>query len=190
MNEQTLQQHDIIVERCKDLFTAKLKDYGPSWLIFRLPSLTDQILIKAKRIRTLEELKGKSLVPEGAESEYIGILNYCVMALMKIWYADSLPDRDALLLADLKVEDGVLIELYEQVVTRTKELMLRKNHDYGEAWRDMRISSITDQILVKIQRIKALEESNDKPLVSEDIDAQYSDILNYSIFALFKLTAL
>ncbi len=186
MKEATHREYDEVVSRCKKVFIDKLKDYGPSWLIFRLPSLTDQILIKAKRIRRLEELKGRSLIPENVDVEYIGILNYCVMALIKLWHAEQISSGDPFALTDLEIEHSVFESLYGQVVARTKELMEKKNHDYGEAWRDMRIASITDQILVKIHRIKAIEDNDGRTLVSEQIDSQYSDILNYCVFALIK----
>jgi len=180
-------EYDKIIVECKQLFLNKLSDYGPSWILFRLPSLTDQILIKAKRIRRLEELKGKSMIPESIDVEYRGILNYCVMALIKLWFSEKIPSSDSFLAGNIEVNPSILENLYDQVVKRTKELMYRKNHDYGEAWKEMRITSITDQILVKIYRIKTIEGNKRKLLTSEDIDAQYSDILNYCVFALIKL---
>jgi len=180
-------EYDKIIVECKQLFLNKLSDYGPSWILFRLPSLTDQILIKAKRIRRLEELKGKSMIPESIDVEYRGILNYCVMALIKLWFSEKIPSSDSFLAGNIEVNPSILENLYDQVVKRTKELMYRKNHDYGEAWKEMRITSITDQILVKIYRIKTIEENKRRLLTSEDIDAQYSDILNYCVFALIKL---
>jgi len=180
-------EYDKIIVECKQLFLNKLSDYGPSWILFRLPSLTDQILIKAKRIRRLEELKGESMIPESIDVEYRGILNYCVMALIKLWFSEKIPSSDSFLAGNIEVNPSILENLYDQVVKRTKELMYRKNHDYGEAWKEMRITSITDQILVKIYRIKTIEGNKRKLLTSEDIDAQYSDILNYCVFALIKL---
>jgi len=180
-------EYDKIIVECKQLFLNKLSDYGPSWILFRLPSLTDQILIKAKRIRRLEELKGESMIPESIDVEYRGILNYCVMALIKLWFSEKIPSSDSFLAGNIEVNPSILENLYDQVVKRTKELMYRKNHDYGEAWKEMRITSITDQILVKIYRIKTIEENKRRLLTSEDIDAQYSDILNYCVFALIKL---
>ncbi len=187
-NQNMPEHYGEVVSHCKELYLAKLKDYGPSWVIFRLTSLTDQLLIKAKRIRRLEELQGKSLVSEGVDVEYKGILNYCVMALIKLWFNDKLPSMDILLNEKSQGLDEVQAgELYDEVLKRTGELMSRKNHDYGEAWRDMRLPSITDQILVKIQRIRSIEQNKKKPMISEDIDSHYSDILNYCIFALIKL---
>lgn len=187
MSIKAEKEYDKIIVECKQLFLNKLSDYGPSWILFRLPSLTDQILIKAKRIRRLEELKGKSMIPESIDVEYRGILNYCVMALIKLWFSEKIPSSDSFLAGNIEVNPSILENLYDQVVKRTKELMYRKNHDYGEAWKEMRITSITDQILVKIYRIKTIEENKRRLLTSEDIDAQYSDILNYCVFALIKL---
>lgn len=187
MSIKAEKEYDKIIVECKQLFLNKLSDYGPSWILFRLPSLTDQILIKAKRIRRLEELKGESMIPESIDVEYRGILNYCVMALIKLWFSEKIPSSDSFLAGNIEVNPSILENLYDQVVKRTKELMYRKNHDYGEAWKEMRITSITDQILVKIYRIKTIEGNKRKLLTSEDIDAQYSDILNYCVFALIKL---
>ena len=187
MSIKAEKEYDKIIVECKQLFLNKLSDYGPSWILFRLPSLTDQILIKAKRIRRLEELKGESMIPESIDVEYRGILNYCVMALIKLWFSEKIPSSDSFLAGNIEVNPSILENLYDQVVKRTKELMYRKNHDYGEAWKEMRITSITDQILVKIYRIKTIEENKRRLLTSEDIDAQYSDILNYCVFALIKL---
>ncbi|MFA4915730.1 MAG: DUF1599 domain-containing protein [Syntrophales bacterium] len=189
MSIKTERDYDGNIADCKQLFLNKVSDYGPSWILFRLPSLTDQMLIKAKRIRRLEELKGKSMIPESIDVEYRGILNYCVMALINLWFPGKIPLSDSCLAGTIVLEPSVLKDLYDQVIRKTKELMYRKNHDYGEAWKEMRITSITDQILVKIYRIKAIEEHKKKLLASEDIDAQYSDILNYCVFALIKLKA-
>ena len=165
---------------------GKLKDYGASWILLRLPSLTDQILIKAKRIRRLEELKGKSMIPEGVDVEYRGILNYCVTALIKLWYPQRIPSADAFLAGDTKISSSLLGNLYDEVTNRTRQLMCKKDHDYGGAWSEMRMSAITDQILVKIYRIKSIEENTEQPAMSEGTDAHYSDILNYCVFALMK----
>jgi len=187
MSIKTEREYDKIIAECKQLFLNKVSDYGPSWTLFRLPSLTDQILIKARRIRRLEELKGKSMIPEGIDVEYRGILNYCVMALIKLWFSEKIPSSDSFLAGNIEIDPSVLENLYDRVVKRTKELMYRKNHDYGEAWKEMRVTSVTDQILVKIFRIKTIEGNKRELLISEDIDAQYSDILNYCVFALVKL---
>lgn len=187
MSIKTEEEYDEIIKECKQLFLNKVKDYGPTFMIFRFPSLTDQVLIKAKRIRSLEELNGKSMIPESIDVEYRGILNYCVMALIRLWFSEEIDSSDLFLERVAEFDLPTLEALYDRVIRRTKELMLNKNHDYREVWREMRISSITDQVLIKIHRIKTIEENERKLLTSEDIDAQYSDILNYCVFALIKL---
>ncbi len=175
--EQTNKQFDQVVEKCRDLFRRKTKDYGTAWRILRTSSLTDQIFIKAQRIRTLEE-KGFSKVGEGIEDEFIGILNYAVMALIQM----ELPQGE-----EMEMEPEKAMALYNQQVAFTKELMMKKNHDYGEAWRDMRVSSFTDLILMKLLRIKQIEDNEGKTIVSEGIDSGYRDIINYAVFALIKM---
>ncbi len=175
-------------KECRDLFMRKAADYGDSWRLFRLPSLTDQIFIKARRIRQLEEMPDRPAVPEGAAEEYRGIFNYAVMALMRLWHADRLPGidpRDGWTAADLPPAE--LSGLYDEVVARLEDLMRRKNHDYGEAWRMMRLSSFTDQILVRVWRLKKMEDNGGKAAASEGADANYADIANYSLFALIRL---
>lgn len=177
------------VNNCKALFLRKAADYGGSWRLFRLPSLTDQIFIKARRIRQLEELEDGPAVPEGAAEEYMGIFNYAVMALMRLWYPGDLPEidlgaeqgRDPISLTDLAA-------IYQRVADRLRELMRRKNHDYGEAWRAMRLSSITDQVLVRVWRLKKMEDNAGRTLASEGADANYADIANYCVFALIRLS--
>lgn len=154
-----------------------MKDYGASWRIMRLKSLTDQIFIKANRIRNIEDNIVQK-IDEGVEPEFIGLVNYGIIALIQI---ELLENSDT----ELKYEKA--LEMYDKYAKMTKELMLNKNHDYGEAWRDMRISSYTDLILMKINRIKQIENNQGKTLISEGIDSHYSDIVNYSIFALIKL---
>ncbi|MBU0530259.1 MAG: DUF1599 domain-containing protein [Candidatus Aenigmatarchaeota archaeon] len=190
MTEKTEDLFDRIVTECKEIFQNKMKDYGSSWLLFRLSSITDQIFIKAKRIRTIEE-KGESKIPEGAEHELKGILNYCVMALIRIWHASELPESDSLLKdkeIKIDVDPSKMEELYDNVITRIRELLVKKNHDYGEAWRDMRVPSITDEILVKAYRVMEIDRKKEKLIASEDLDAQYSDIVNYCVFALIHLS--
>ena len=183
-------QYDSVVADCRRLFLGKAKDYGVSWLVFRLPSLTDQIMIKARRIRRLEETEGVSRIPEGVDVEYRGILNYCVMAVIKLWYSEQIPQADRVLDGEETLDPLPLLEeFYGNVVSRTKGLLERKNHDYDEAWRDMRLSSITDQILVKLMRIKAIERNQGEVTISEGLDSHYSDILNYCAFALINLQA-
>lgn len=178
MQTNTIEQYDQVIKSCKDLFIKKTKDYGTAWRILRLPSITDQIFIKAQRIRTLEEKK-VSKVNEGIVPEYIGIINYCVIALMQL----QMNENDELELATEKVST-----MFDQKVEETKNLMLDKNHDYGEAWRDMRVGSLTDLILMKLFRVKQIEDNAGNTIVSEGVDANYQDIINYSVFALIKLT--
>lgn len=166
-----------IIAKCKDLFEKKNRDYGSSWRILRLPSITDQIYIKAQRIRTIQE-KGEQKVEDGIESEFIGIINYCVMALIQ-----SDPERET---NDFSIEN--LMRLYSEQIDQVKKLLFDKNHDYGEAWRDMRVSSMTDIILMKLLRIKQIEENKGQTLVSEGVRAGYQDIINYSVFCLIKLS--
>ncbi len=177
MAANTSSEYDQVIAVCKTLFIKKTKDYGTAWRILRSASITDQIFIKAQRIRTLEEKK-ISKVDEGITSEYIGIINYCVMAILQLELTSNDPN-------ELAVE--VVEAHYDQKVQETKELMSAKNHDYGEAWRDMRISSLTDLILMKILRVKQIEDNDGQTLASEGIKANYQDMLNYAVFALIKL---
>jgi hypothetical protein len=177
--ELTSKEYYEIVSRCRDLFEKKMKDYGAAWRILRLPSLTDQIFIKAQRTRTLQT-NSEQKIEEGQESEFIGIVNYSLMALIQIELGISEQP-------DLNVIDA--LELYDKHQKIIFELMLNKNHDYGEAWRDMRVSSLTDLILQKLLRVKQIEENLGKTIVSEGIDANYHDMVNYSIFALIHLNA-
>jgi hypothetical protein len=173
----TSHEYDSVIAVCKSLFLKKTKDYGTAWRILRPLSITDQIFIKAQRIRTLEEKK-VSKVGEDITSEYIGIVNYCAIAMLQLDLSDSDPNE----------LDFELVEnLFDQRVNETKELMFAKNHDYGEAWRDMRISSLTDLILMKILRVKQIEDNLGQTVVSEGVKANYQDMLNYSVFALIKL---
>ncbi|MDA0326638.1 MAG: DUF1599 domain-containing protein [Bacteroidetes bacterium] len=175
--QNTSKEYDAIVSSCRDLFSKKMKDYGCAWRILRLPSLTDQIFIKAQRIRGLQQNKTQR-VDEGASSEFIGIINYCVMALIQI-------ERGVVEQPDLSFEETM--SDYNSKVAQTKQLMMDKNHDYGEAWRDMRVSSLTDLILQKLLRVKQIEDNAGQTLVSEGIDANYQDMINYAIFALIHL---
>lgn len=177
MATNTSQEFDSVIAVCRSLFLKKTKDYGTAWRILRPASITDQIFIKAQRIRTLEEKK-VSKVGEDITSEYIGIVNYCVIAMMQL----ELGPDDPYELDPEKVQD-----LFDAYVNTTKELMFAKNHDYGEAWRDMRISSLTDLILMKILRVKQIEDNMGETLASEGVNANYQDMLNYSVFALIKL---
>jgi hypothetical protein len=174
--EKTIQQYNKVIAICRELFSKKMHDYGTAWRILRIPSLTDQIYIKAQRIRSIEE-KGVSKIDEDVRSEFIGIINYCVMGLIQL----ELGPLDEEMPADKT------IKLYDNYFEQAKQLMLNKNHDYGEAWRNMRISSYTDLILMKIKRTKQIEDKNGKMLVSEGIDANYLDMINYSVFAMIKI---
>lgn len=174
----TLQEYNKVINTCKTLFLKKTQDYGTSWRIMRPSSITDQIFIKAQRIRTLESV-GKSKVEDSIPEEYIGIVNYCIIAMMQL---ELLENEDAIELELSEVEIK-----YDEKVTTTRDLMLDKNHDYGEAWRDMRISSLTDLILTKLHRVKQIEDNKGKTLVSEGLEANYQDMLNYAVFALIRL---
>lgn len=177
LTNNTSSEYDAVIKICKELFLKKAKDYGTAWRILRLHSITDQLFIKAQRIRTLEE-KQLSKVGEDITSEYMGIINYCIIAMMQLGLENSKKP-------DLNMNELSL--LFDQKVTDTKELMFAKNHDYGEAWRDMRISSLTDLILMKLLRVKQIEDNEGATLASEGVIANYQDILNYSVFALIKL---
>lgn len=175
--QETSKQYDAVIEDCRNLFIKKMSDYGSAWRILRLPSLTDQLFIKAQRIRQLQENEVRK-VDEGEMPEFVGIINYAIMALiqLELGVADT---------PDLTVDEAII--LYDKHLKITKELMLNKNHDYGEAWRDMRVSSLTDLILQKILRVKQIEDNRGKTLVSEGIDANYQDMINYAVFALIHL---
>ena len=173
----TSEQYDAIIKICRDIFVKKMKDYGTAWRVLRPKSLTDQLYIKAKRIRSIEE-KGVSKVDEGIIPEFIAIVNYSIMALIQLdlGVADD-PDMD----------DKEVLALYDAYFQKAKSLMENKNHDYDEAWREMRISSLTDLIMMKILRIKQIEDNQGKTIISEGIDANYLDMLNYAVFALIRL---
>lgn len=174
---KTLQQYDEQLGLCKEIFINKSIDYGTSWRIMRPKSITDQLFIKAQRIRTLEE-KGISRVGEGIEGEYQALVNYGLMALIQLTNKSS--DE-----ANLSPDEAKA--LYEEEAHVVRQTMLKKNHDYGEAWRDMRISSFTDLILTKLLRIKQIENNEGKTIVSEGLDGHYTDIVNYSLFALIRM---
>lgn len=173
----TAEQYDKIIAVCRQLYAAKLKDYGCAWRILRLPSLTDQIYIKACRIRSLQENKIRK-IDEDESAEFIGIINYSIMALIQL-------DKGIASQPDLQHQEA--LDLYDFHIANTKELMMNKNHDYGEAWRDMRISSHTDIILQKLLRVKQIEDNQGKTTVSEGLDANYQDIINYAVFALILM---
>jgi len=173
----TSQEYDKVIAICRELYINKMTDYGSAWRIMRLPSLTDQIFIKAQRIRSLQENEIRK-IDEDETSEFIGIINYAVISLIQL-------DLGVADQPDLTVAEAT--KLYDEKVTLTKSLMEAKNHDYGEAWRDMRVSSLTDLILQKLLRVKQIEDNKGKTLVSEGIDANYQDMLNYAVFALILM---
>lgn len=175
---ETSQEYDIVIETCRDIFMKKMHDYGTAWRILRSTSITDQIFIKANRIRSIEE-KGVCKINEGVVPEFIGIINYAIMGLIQL----ELGPGD-----DIHAEQTRISSLYEDYFQKAKALMLDKNHDYGEAWRSMRISSYTDLILMKINRTKQIEDNQGNTLISEGIDANYYDMINYAVFALIRLT--
>ncbi|MDQ3190115.1 MAG: DUF1599 domain-containing protein [Bacteroidota bacterium] len=176
----TSAQYDLALNICKDIFINKMKDYGSAWRILRPASITDQIFIKAQRIRNIEE-KGMQKVDEGIKPEYIGIVNYSIIGLIQLEYGNS---------ENIEMSPEQAAELYEKYAANAKSLMQNKNHDYGEAWRDMRINSLTDLILMKIFRTKQIEDNKGATIISEGIDANYYDMINYAIFALIKLEEL
>ncbi|WP_394801693.1 DUF1599 domain-containing protein [Rhodoflexus caldus] len=175
--EQTVREYRAVIAACRELFANKTRDYGTSWRILRLPSLTDQIYIKAKRIRSIQE-KGTQKINESISGEFVAIVNYGLIALMQSRY-------DAHTTLDLPLETALAD--YDRAVAETLDLLMAKNHDYGEAWREMRVSSITDIILMKLLRIKQIEDNQGKTLVSEGVEANYRDIVNYSVYALILI---
>ncbi len=180
--EKTTRQYRNVIEKTRALFLRKSRDYGPSWTILRMPSITDQLLIKAERIRSLQE-KGLSKVGDDERGEFVAIVNYCVIAL--ILHANLHLSKEEL---DEEMRDTErLMKVYDQMVEAAFQTMEAKNHDYGEAWRKMRISSITDLILQKIYRLKQIEDNDGSLEVSEGVDANYIDMLNYAVFALIRI---
>jgi hypothetical protein len=175
--KSTHEHYQQITDKCKELFINKMKDYGAAWRILRLPSLTDQIFIKAQRIRSIQDLEVQK-IEEGQVSEFIGIINYSLMALIQL-------ELGVAEQPDLTSQKAT--ELYEKHLAETFQLMKDKNHDYGEAWREMRVSSLTDLILQKLLRVKQIEDNKGKTIVSEGIDANYQDMINYAVFALIHL---
>jgi hypothetical protein len=175
--EKTAQEYRSVINTCSSLFEKKTRDYGTAWRILRLPSITDQIFIKAQRIRSIQE-KGSQKIDDPIRDEFIGIINYCIIALIQMKLSQS--DRMDLTYEELK-------PLYDEAVTETFDLLQNKNHDYGEAWRDMRVTSITDIILMKLYRVKQIEDNKGQTLVSEGVKANYQDMINYSVFALILM---
>jgi len=177
LEEQTINEYNEVISACKGLFEQKTKDYGTAWRILRLSSITDQILIKAQRIRSIQE-KGVQKIDEGIQGEFVAIVNYCLIAMIQQQLGDD--DR-----TEIPADEA--INYYDQFANETRDLLVNKNHDYGEAWREMRISSITDIILMKLFRVKQIEDNEGKTLVSEGVKANYQDMINYAVFCLIKL---
>jgi hypothetical protein len=177
MNPETTKQYQAVISECKALFMKKTRDYGTAWRIMRLPSITDQIYIKAQRIRSIQQ-KGTQRVSDDIAGEFIGIINYCIIALIQ----QELTDSDPVEIPAAQIEPK-----YDREVAATMALLENKNHDYDEAWRHMRVSSITDIILMKLLRIKQIEDNAGKTLVSEGVEGSYRDIINYSVFALILM---
>jgi hypothetical protein len=175
--KKTQEQFNSAISTCREIYQKKMHDYGSSWRVLRTPSLTDQIYIKANRIRSIDT-KGIQKVMEGITPEFIGIVNYSVMALVQIELAGN---------DNLQLDMEEALKLYDKYIYTSRDLMLNKNHDYGEAWRSMRLNSLTDIILMKLMRIKQIEDNEGKTFVSEGVDSNYYDIINYAIFALIKL---
>jgi len=177
LETQTSIEYTQVINRCKELFRKKTLDYGTAWRILRLPSITDQIFIKAQRIRSIQE-KGSQKVDDPIVDEFIGIINYCLIALLQISFSKD--ER-------LEIPYEELEPVYDKWVANTKGLLEQKNHDYGEAWREMRVSSITDIVLMKLLRVKQIEDNQGKTLVSEGIEANYQDMINYAVFCMIKI---
>lgn len=175
--EKTLVQYNQIVTLCRDLFEKKMKDYGTSWRILRPESVTDQIYIKAQRIQSIEQKKTQKITDD-IRSEYIGIINYSLIGLIQLELTDGDP---------VELEPSVALSYFDQQIGRARELMMAKNHDYGEAWRSMRLTSYTDLILQKIYRTKQIEDHKGQTMVSEGVEANYMDMINYAIFAMIKI---
>ena len=177
MKTQTYQEYNRVIQACKDIFVKKTQDYGTAWRILRLPSLTDQLYIKAQRIRSIQE-KGTQHVEDSVAGEFVGIIDYCIIAIMQL----ELPPE-----APLELPMAELEPHYDRIAEETLNLLKNKNHDYGEAWREMRISSITDIILMKLLRVKQIEDNHGKTVISEGVSANYQDMINYSVFCLIKM---
>ena len=177
MISNTSIQYKEVISACQELFVHKTRDYGTAWRVLRLPSITDQTYIKAQRIRSIQE-KGQQKVNDSIRDEFIGIINYCVIALIQIKLEQS---------SAMELTVNEVIPLYENAVDETHALLEDKNHDYGEAWQEMRVSSITDIILMKLLRVKQIEDNSGKTMVSEGVKSNYQDIINYSVFCLIKL---
>ena len=178
MNDKTAHEYKEVIASCKALFARKTHDYGTAWRVLRIPSITDQIYIKAQRIRSIQE-KGVQKVDDPIKDEFVGIINYCIIALMQLKLEAS---------TQMEMNFAELEPLYDDAAKGTFELLQNKNHDYAEAWRDMRVSSMTDIILMKLLRVKQIEDNQGKTLASEGVRANYQDMINYSVFCLIKMS--
>lgn len=178
MLADTATEYSQVIKECKEIFVNKTADYGTAWRILRIPSITDQIFIKAQRIRSIQE-KGTQQIDEDITSEFVGIINYCVIALIQL----ELEGKNA----EMELPVKKVTEMYDREIQTTRDLLMKKNHDYGEAWREMRVSSITDIILMKLFRVKQIEDNKGVTRISEGVDANYRDIINYAVFCLIKL---
>jgi hypothetical protein len=178
MNDKTAHEYKEVIASCKALFARKTHDYGTAWRVLRIPSITDQIYIKAQRIRSIQE-KGIQKVDDPIRDEFVGIINYCIIALIQLKLEDS---------AKMEMTFDELEPLYDEATNSTFDLLQNKNHDYAEAWREMRVSSMTDIILMKLLRVKQIEDNQGKTLVSEGVKANYQDMINYSVFCLIKMS--
>jgi Nucleotide modification associated domain 1 len=178
MNDKTAHEYKEVIASCKALFARKTHDYGTAWRVLRIPSITDQIYIKAQRIRSIQE-KGVQKVDDPIKDEFVGIINYCIIALIQLKLEDS---------AQMEMSFTELEPFYDQAANETFDLLQNKNHDYAEAWRDMRVSSMTDIILMKLLRVKQIEDNQGKTLASEGVKANYQDMINYAVFCLIKMT--
>ncbi len=174
---KTTEQFDFVIKQCKDIFIKKMLDYGSAWRVMRNPSIVDQIFIKTQRIRTIDD-KGTQKIKEDIGSDYIGIVNYSIIGLIQLELENDTRQ-------DISVEEAG--KLFDKFSLQAKSLMENKNHDYGEAWRDMRIGSFADLILMKLLRVRQIEDHKGKTLISEGVDANYHDMINYAIFALIKI---
>lgn len=177
MTSETAVQFDMVIHECKDIFLTKMKDYGTAWRVLRTESITDQIYIKANRIRSIQT-KGIQKVSEDQKSEFIGIINYSVIAMIQLELGQS---------EEMNMDQSAVEGLYDKYIAMAKGLMFNKNHDYDEAWRNMRISSLTDIILMKLLRVKQIEDNKGKTHISEGVDANYLDMINYAVFAMIKI---
>ncbi len=190
MENELLYKFDKIFDYCFNLFKSKNSDYGPTWLLYRYQSLNDEIWRKAKRIRTLEEHKDEACIPEGRDIEYVGIINYCIMFLIRLEDIKSIPSVAEITekAADFdNIDADVLYAAYQGNVSKIRELLVKKNTDYGDAWKSMSIVSMTDQVIIRVYRIRKILSNNGRCLVSEGIASQLNDIINYCIFALIKM---